>query len=127
MVNHPPCRALLPSLPLLRLSRHVTPHQRALFDGRPRGDGYTHFGSAQGHSESGARTWYAVLGAVPSSLLLYYLGSHPPSRCALLAHTRAGCACVRQFHELHLTRYHIVLVLRSAPRPRAVHWPNTDD
>jgi hypothetical protein len=88
VVNHPPCRALLPSLPLLRLSRHVTPNQRALFDGRPRGDGYTHFRSAQGHSESGARTWYAVLGAVPSSLLLYYLGSHPPSRCALLAHTQ---------------------------------------
>ena len=96
MINHPPCRALLPSLPLLRLSRHATPHQRALFDGRPRGDGYTHFRSSQGHSESGARTWYVVLGALPSSLLLYYLGSHPPSRCAFFAHTaRVARVCVR--------------------------------
>ena len=46
-----------------------------MFDGRPRGEGYTHFKSAQGHSigGSGARFWYPLIAGVPGSLLLYYV------------------------------------------------------
>jgi predicted Zn-dependent protease len=48
---------------------------RLVFDGRPRGEGYTHFKSAQGHSigGSGARFWYPLIAGVPGSLLLYYV------------------------------------------------------
>ena len=53
--------------------RAAMAQRRALFSGRPDGEGYTHFRSHQGHSDSGARVWYAVLVAVPGSLVLYCL------------------------------------------------------
>jgi hypothetical protein len=59
-------------LPHHLVSSGFVPLSRALFDGRPRGEGYQHFKSAKGHSDSGARVWYVVIASVPSSLLLYY-------------------------------------------------------
>lgn len=64
-----PCCAVLLSR---RCSVKMRVQQRALFDARPRGDGYTHFKSNKGHSDSGARVWYVIITCVPSSLLLYY-------------------------------------------------------
>jgi len=115
--------------PLRMQTLHRTPvQQRPLFDGRPRGDGYTHFRSAKGNSDSGTRTWVAVLAAVPSSLVLYYLGacSRPPQLCPRALCERAASApCPR---ALPLTRPRACLcVLRSTSRPRTVHEPNTDD
>ena len=69
----------LQPLPLVAIARQIQQHRwcaeqhRQLFDGKPRSDGYTHFKSAQGHSDSGTRFWYVLIAAVPSSLLLYYL------------------------------------------------------
>jgi hypothetical protein len=51
--------------------RLIVRHARTFFDGAPRGKGYTHFKSSKGHSDSGARMWYAIIAAVPGSLMLY--------------------------------------------------------